>query len=107
MITNIGIYSDGTQTSYPLRESDGFTFEVYIHMSISPYPTAVWKKLRTMTEMDIQWRKTDLEGYAGANGTDTRIFTGMKITDGSAVKFLEKLGAKHMPYMLSNDNKTT
>lgn len=100
-ITNIGTYSDYTQASYPLRESDGFTCNIYIYMDNKPVSDCCMGEIaHYQGKWIFKSESTDFEGHAGPNGTDTRTFTGIEITDESAVKFLEELCAKHIPYML-------
>lgn len=100
-INRIESYSNGTQATYPLRESDGFTCEVFIYMDNMPVSDCC---IGEIAHYDGKWifknESTEFEGTAGPGGTDTRTFTGIEITDESAIKFLEQLCSEHLPYML-------
>lgn len=100
-INHIKDYSDGTTATYPLKESDGFTCKVYIYMDNMPVSDCC---IGEIAHYGGKWiftdENTEFEGEAGPGGTDTRTFTGIEITDESAVKFLEELCAENLPYML-------
>lgn len=100
-INNIEDYSDGTTATYPLKESDGFTCKVYIYMDNIPVSDCC---IGEIAHYGGKWiftdESTDFEGEAGPDGTDTRAFTGIEITDESAVKYLEGFCAENLPYML-------
>lgn len=102
-INNMKNHSDGTQATYPLRESDGFTCKIYIYMDGMPVSDCC---IGELAHYGGKWIFTDVstefEGEAGPDGADTRTFTGIVITDESAIEYLEEFCAENLPYMLES-----
>ena len=102
-INNMKNHSDGTQATYPLRESDGFTCKIYIYMDGMPVSDCC---IGELAHYGGKWIFTDVstefEGEAGSDGADTRTFTGIVITDESAIEYLEEFCAENLPYMLES-----
>lgn len=99
IILNADKYSDGITATYPLKESNGFTCDIFVFEDNLPIG---YCNLGQLAYYDGKWvfKAYDImyEGTANAN-VDTRTFTGIEINNPKAVEILNEYSSKYFSYI--------